>query len=97
MADTKWKKGQSGNLSGRPKALGAVQALARRHTVECINGLIDLARDKEQPGHVRATCYKLILDRAWGAATQPVDLKADGSVTVEIAHFHYDDDEKGGA
>ena len=37
-----WQPGQSGNPKGRPSIKGEVETLARTHTVEAIETLVDL-------------------------------------------------------
>ena len=76
-----WKPGQSGNPGGFPKQLVEVQALARAHTPEAIEALVRIVRDKKQPGAAVVAAANALLDRAWGKATQPVDLQ--GKLTLE--------------
>jgi hypothetical protein len=39
-----WKKGQSGNPSGKPKGIAEVQALAREFSTEAVYKLVDTMR-----------------------------------------------------
>jgi len=55
-------KGQSGNPGGRPRAALDVQELARAHTADAIQTLVDCLND---PKHKLAAACAL-LDRAWG-------------------------------
>jgi hypothetical protein len=87
-----WPKGKSGNPGGRPKVLGAVQALARRHTVEAIGELVRLMRDGETD-HVKLAAVKELLARAWGQPVQPIEgTSEDGGITVVIRQFADADD-----
>lgn len=85
---TKWKKGQSGNPGGRPKQLAAVQALARQHTVAAIKRLADIAQGQHGAKPSEQTrAAEILLNRGWGAPTQPVDLNGSAGVTIRIVRF----------
>jgi hypothetical protein len=83
-----WKKGESGNLKGRPKTLSAAQALARQYTPMAIRRLVEIANGEHgaKANDIRAAANDLI-NRAWGAPTQPVDLNGKVGVTVKIVEF----------
>jgi hypothetical protein len=68
-----FKKGISGNPGGRPKVLGDVQELARRHTAEAITTLVGIMRDKAAPPAARAMASNAILDRGYGRPAQTVN------------------------
>lgn len=59
-----WKKGQSGNPGGRPKAALHVRELARAKTEEAMNTLIKCLKSDDD--RVRVQAATAILDRAWG-------------------------------
>src|SRR3712207_4024495 len=40
-----WQPGQSGNPRGRPSIKGEVETLARTHTVEAVDALVELMRN----------------------------------------------------
>lgn len=70
----KWEKGgPSPNPGGRPKEIGHVVELARQHTEEAIEALVEIVNDRTA-GNVRArvTAANALLDRAWGRAPQAV-------------------------
>jgi len=73
-----WPPGRSGNPGGRPKAALDIQALARQHTPEAIQALVDaLANPRE-----RVSAAVALLDRGWGKPTQPLAGDADAAPLV---------------
>jgi hypothetical protein len=96
----KWKKGQSGNPSGRPKALVDMQKLARSYSTEAIERLVEIMRNKKAGNQSIRAC-EILLDRAWGrvpfavageGGEGPVQVKyevswrhaEDGGVTIDL-------------
>ena len=71
-----WKPGQSGNPAGRPKGSLDLQALARTHTKEALNTLIELMRHADKDS-VRVMAADKVLDRAWGRAAQNINATLD--------------------
>ena len=59
--------GQSGNPGGRPKDEHRVAELARSHTLEAIDTLVELMREGKDE-RVRGTAAQALLDRGWGKA-----------------------------
>ena len=58
--------GTSGNPSGRPKSDVIIRDLARQHTEEALNTLIEIAGNKKAPPSSRVHAACAILDRGWG-------------------------------
>ena len=59
--------GNSGNPGGRPKDNYRLAELARSHTLEAINTLVELMRHGRDE-RVRGTAAQALLDRGWGKA-----------------------------
>ena len=62
-----FKPGQSGNPSGRPKDVGHVRDLARKHTTAAIKMLAAMMKSGE-PDRTRVAAAEALLDRGWGKA-----------------------------
>ncbi|SEE72603.1 hypothetical protein SAMN05444161_6879 [Rhizobiales bacterium GAS191] len=72
----RFQKGKSGNPHGRKAAPEDVKELARGLSVEALQTLAEVMRDKRQSGAARISAAAVILDRAWGKAPQPVTTQA---------------------
>ncbi len=55
-----WQPGQSGNPRGRPSIKGEVETLARTHTTEVLETLVDLMRNGS-PDAVRVAAANALL------------------------------------
>ena len=83
-----FKKGEDGrrNNKGRPKKPQEwhdARALARKHTPEAIECLLDLMRN-DPDGRTRLVAASTLLDRAYGKPAQAVNI--DASVQSSVTH-----------
>jgi hypothetical protein len=67
-----WRKGQSGNPSGRPKRDADLQRAARSYTPEALMILARIMRAEKTQDAVRVAAARELLDRGWGKAAQTV-------------------------
>lgn len=68
-----FRPGQSGNPTGRPKVDKTIRDLARAHTQDALNTLIEIANNPKSQAAVRVQAANAILDRAWGKPAQYVE------------------------
>lgn len=77
---TTFKKGQSGNPGGRSPRVGpngeTLTQLARAHTADALQVLVDVATDKMADANHRVSAAVAILDRGWGKPKESVDIDA---------------------
>lgn len=79
-----FKKGQSGNPTGRPAVIKHVRELARQHTESAIRTLAQICEhgEKEQ---ARVAAAEALLNRAWGRPEQAVQLEdKDGNAIIPV-------------
>lgn len=73
-----FKKGQSGNPSGRPVYRlpdgRTLTDLARSYTEEAVEALVEVMREGDSDS-ARVAAAKHILDRGWGQAPQTIAVK----------------------
>jgi uncharacterized protein with von Willebrand factor type A (vWA) domain len=69
----RFRPGQSGNPGGRPKVVGELQELARRHSPEVIKELARLAL-KAKSETARIAAGRELLDRGYGRARQSMEI-----------------------
>lgn len=74
---TRFKPGQSGNPSGRPKIAGHIRDLARQYTEDAIKTLAAIMIDVKAPPSARIFAANSLLDRGWGKATTYVASEAN--------------------
>src|SRR5665213_3741032 len=78
-----WKKGQSGNPGGRPKAIVEVVELARTHTEQAVTTLAHIAKvGKSEAARIAASVA--LLDRGWG---KPAQVITDGAAQRPIENY----------
>jgi hypothetical protein len=83
-------KGVSGNPAGRPKKYSEVIKLAQSHSVEALERVIEIMRDKRNRKLGLKAC-ELILDRAWGKCPQAITGESGtGPVKFEVSWKHAD-------
>jgi hypothetical protein len=87
-----WKRGESGNPNGKPKAFADMQKLARSHSTEAIEKLVSIMRGKAANQAIRAA--EILLDRAWGRV--PFAVAGEGGegpvkIAYEVSWKHSDD------
>jgi hypothetical protein len=90
---TSWKKGESGNIAGRPKRpetieakkiVADVKAAAREHTQVALDTLKAVMSDAKAPPAARVSAATAMLDRGWGRAKETVDANVGVSLEALI-------------
>ena len=82
----KWVKGMaSPNPSGRPAVVGELRDLARKHTNDALNTLIDVCNNKASPPAARVTAACALLDRGYGRPMQWVENKIEVQSMADTA------------
>lgn len=74
-----FQPGVSGNPSGKPKIIKHLRDLARTHTEDAVNTLIEVMSDRSQPGAARTQAAAHILDRGYG---KPIQTTLEANVTI---------------
>jgi hypothetical protein len=62
MIGRPFQLGKSGNPGGRPKVLGEFQEIARKHTIEAIDVLIQIMLNEKAPPNARVAAANTLLD-----------------------------------
>ena len=68
MIGRPFQLGKSGNPGGRPKAAHSIQELAREHTIEALDVLVQIMLNEKAPPNARVAAANTLLDRAYGKA-----------------------------
>jgi hypothetical protein len=66
-------KGRSGNPGGRRAAPKEVKEMLKAATVPAVELLIATVNDRQAKPELRVRCAEVILDRALGKPTQPIE------------------------
>lgn len=69
--DGRFKPGESGNPSGRPKVDLNLRKLAREHTETALDALVEIVLSKRAAAAARVSAAQAILDRGWGRPVTP--------------------------
>jgi len=83
-----FKKGQSGNPSGRPKVVGQIRDIAREHGPAAFQRIIQLMASKDE--RVALAASQEVLNRAYGKPAQALtgeDGEGPAKLVVEIVRF----------
>ncbi len=75
-----WKPGESGNPKGMEPGLGHVRELAKLHTGEAIEKLVEIMRDDDAPHSAQGAAANALLDRGWGKPDQAVSVESGASL-----------------
>jgi hypothetical protein len=67
-----FKKGQSGNPGGRPKAIAEIRELAREHTGEAVATLVSIMTNPKAAPAARVSAANALLDRGYGKPPQHI-------------------------
>ena len=96
MANPNWKKGVSGNPSGRKRVVKTIQELARKYTDECVEALVDVLKQGENPARVAAA--KVLLAYGYGSPPDSVQITGpDNGPVKHIVEVVYERNWRGGA
>lgn len=83
----KFQKGKSGNPKGRPAIVREIRQKAQAAAHECIDILLEIARNRNEKATARNVACREILDRGLGKAIQGIELQGaeGGPVQVDLS------------
>jgi hypothetical protein len=84
---TQWKKGQSGNPSGKGKAAYDIIKAARRASPEAFKTIVKIAKDEKAAPSLRLRASEFIIERAFGKSVNPLHLELGGKVDHKSDHL----------
>lgn len=71
-----FKKGQSGNPGGRPRAIASLQLAARQHMTMALKTLAEIAKKGEKEAS-RVAAATALLDRGFGRPIVSIEMQLD--------------------
>lgn len=85
-----FRKGQSGNPTGRPKIIAEVRDLARAHTEDAIKALVRIVTSGESEA-ARVSAAQALLDRGWGKPSQSIDIGGQQDNPLKVVQVYLPD------
>lgn len=79
-----FQKGQSGNPGGRPKIPKDVKEMLKAAAPDAAQLLIDTINDEQVTRSLRIEAAKVLLDRVYGKAAQPIE-GVDNKIEIVLA------------
>lgn len=78
-----WEKGQSGNVSGRPKLNPELKQKLKQLGEESLSVIESLMRSAEDAS-IRLKAAQYLSDRAFGKPHQAVDMEMTGDISLTV-------------
>jgi hypothetical protein len=78
----RFQPGRGGNPGGRPKVIAELRDLARLHTLEAVDTLVAVMRDRRASAAARVAAACAILDRGYGRPGQEHALRNRDDMVV---------------